>query len=102
IGQIEQAFSEARARHGEAAAGASLLMTGPGIFAVQSRSTIQEEISSLVLISTALIVLLLLIIYRSLSVLVLGLVPMLSGAIVAVAAVSMGFGIVHGVTLGFG
>lgn len=102
IVQIEQAFSEARARHGEAAAGASLLMTGPGIFAVQSRSTIQEEISSLVVISTTLIVLLLLVIYRSLSVLVLGLIPMLSGAIVAVAAVSMGFGIVHGVTLGFG
>ena len=102
IAQIRQAFAAGVAQGGEGAADAHLLMTGPGIFAVESRSTIQEEISSLVLISTALIVLLLLAIYRSFSVLVLGLIPMVSGAIVAVAAVSMGFGIVHGVTLGFG
>ncbi len=102
IAQVEQAFAASIVKQGEMAAAASLLMTGPGIFAVQSRSTIQKEIGSLVAISTSLIILLLLVIYRSLSVLVLGLIPMLSGAVVAVAAVSMGFGIVHGVTLGFG
>lgn len=102
IAQLEQAFAASVVKHGEMAADARLLMTGPGIFAVQSRSTIQEEIGSLVVISTSLIILLLLLIYRSLPVLVLGLIPMLSGAVVAVAAVSMGFGIVHGVTLGFG
>ena len=40
--------------------------------------------------------------YRSVRVLVLAMLPVLSGIICGIAAVSMGFGFVHGITLGFG
>ncbi|MEO7761074.1 MAG: MMPL family transporter, partial [Casimicrobiaceae bacterium] len=76
-----------------------LLMTGPGVFAVRSRATIQHEVLRLALLSTAIIVTLLLAIYRSPTALGLGLLPVASGALAAVAAVSLGFGEVHGLTL---
>jgi predicted exporter len=41
-------------------------------------------------------------VYRSFSALVLGFLPVISGALAGVAAVSLGFGAVHGITLGFG
>jgi predicted exporter len=49
-----------------------------------------------------LIVTLLLGVYRSVPALLLGLVPVASGALAGVAAVSLGAGVVHGITLGFG
>jgi predicted exporter len=45
---------------------------------------------------------LLLFVYRSLPALLLGLVPVASGALAGIAAVALGFGAVHGITLGFG
>jgi predicted exporter len=48
------------------------------------------------------VVALLLIVYRSLPALGLGLLPVTTGALVGVAAVALGFGAVHGITLGFG
>ena len=45
---------------------------------------------------------LLLLVYRSFTALALGLLPVLSGALAGVAAVSLGFGSVHGITIGFG
>jgi hypothetical protein len=71
-------------------------------FAVASRATIQREVLRLSLLSAAIIVTLLLVIYRSLTALALGLLPVVSGALAAIAAVSLGFGEVHGLTLGFG
>ncbi len=52
--------------------------------------------------SSILVVTLLLVVYRSLSALGLGLLPVATGALVGVAAVALGFGAVHGITLGFG
>ena len=87
-----------------ATAGASLrlLLSGPPLFAVQARSTIEHEAVRLSLLSGALIVTLLLLVYRSLRTLLLGLLPVLSGALIGVATVALGFGVVHGITLGFG
>jgi predicted exporter len=79
-----------------------LQMSGPGVFSVAARETIKREVLRLSLLSTAAIVLLLLAVYRSVPALVLGLVPVASGALAGVAAVALGFGVVHGVTLGFG
>lgn len=79
-----------------------LVMTGPGVFSVSSRETIRGEAIRLSTLSTVIIVTLLLLIYRSLPPLVLGLLPVATGALAGVAAVSLGFGVVHGVTLGFG
>lgn len=81
---------------------AKLLMTGPGVFSVTSRDAIQSQVSTLSVIGTALIATLLLLVYRSLAALVLGLLPVVSGALAGIAAVSLGFGSVHGITLGFG
>ena len=115
---IRASFREALARQATAApvaapapartpaaaghAGATLLMTGPGVFAVEARQTIKSEVTRLFLISSALIIALLVFVYRSVPALLLGLVPVASGALAGIAAVALGFGVVQGVTLGFG
>ena len=81
---------------------AKLVMTGPGVFSVTSRDTIKSQVSSLSIVGIVLISALLLLVYRSFTALVLGLLPVVSGALVGIAAVSLGFGSVHGITLGFG
>jgi predicted exporter len=81
---------------------AAIVLTGPGVFGVNARNTITEESSRLAVISTVLIIILLLAIYRSLTALLLGLTPVLSGIVAGVAAVSLGFDVVHAVTIGFG
>jgi len=79
-----------------------LLLTGPGVFSVEARATIEHEAVRLSLLSTTLIVTLLLLVYRSVPTLLFGLLPVASGALAGVAAVALGFGVVHGITLGFG
>jgi predicted exporter len=81
---------------------ASLEMSGPGVFSVAARGTIKQQVMRLSILSTALITLLLLWVYRSFRALVLGLIPVASGALAGIAAVALGFGAVHGITLGFG
>jgi predicted exporter len=80
----------------------SLQLTGPGVFSVQARDTIKRQAIRLSLVSTSLIIALLLCAYRSLPVLLFGLLPVASGALAGVAAVALGFGVVQGITLGFG
>jgi predicted exporter len=81
---------------------ARLVMSGAGVSSVSSRTTIQDEVGRLATASFVLVVCLLLAVYRSVTLLVLGLLPVLSGVAAGVAAVSLGFGQVHGLTLGFG
>lgn len=82
--------------------GARVQMTGPGVFSVQSRDSIRDDATRFSLIATLLVASMLLWLYRSPRVLVLGLLPVLSGALAGVVAVSLGFGSVHGITLAFG
>ncbi len=79
-----------------------LVMSGAGVSSASSRNTIEQEVSRLATASFVLVVGLLLLIYRSASLLLLGLLPVLSGVAVGIASVSIGFGQVHGLTLGFG
>lgn len=79
-----------------------LVMSGAGVSSAASRKTIQEEVERLATASFVLVVCLLLAVYRSPTLLVLSLLPVLSGVAAGVAAVSLGFGQVHGLTLGFG
>jgi predicted exporter len=81
---------------------ARLVMSGAGVSSAASRDTIQEEVERLATASLVLVVCLLLVVYRSATLLVLGLLPVLSGVAAGIAAVSLGFGQVHGLTLGFG
>jgi predicted exporter len=101
MARIRQAFDEAQ-RQQQGASAVKLVMTGPGVFSVLSRQTIETEVTRLSILSTLIIITLLLIVYRSFTALALGLLPVLSGALVGVVAVSLGFGAVHGITLGFG
>ena len=94
--RVQQAFARAQA------GGARLLATGPGVFSVKTRAAIKGDAWRLSLIATILVALLLLAVYRSPRLLGLGLLPVASGALAGVAAVSLGFGTVHGITLGFG
>jgi predicted exporter len=79
-----------------------LLMTGPGVFSVETRDNIRHDVARLSAVSLVLIVALLLVVYRSPFTLVLGLLPVLSGVAAGLGAVSLAFGTVHGITLGFG
>jgi predicted exporter len=98
---IHNAFDHARTTV-PAAQSARLLETGPGVFAVDTRNMTKQDVTRLSLLAAAGAVCFLLFAYRSPRVLVLGLLPVASGALVAIAAVSVNFGFVHGVTLGFG
>lgn len=102
VAAMETHFHEAAAAVGDAARGAHLLLTGPGVFSAHARALVQHDVARLTTLSAALVVALLLFVYRSPTALALGLVPVASGALVGVAAVSLGFGAVHGITLGFG
>jgi predicted exporter len=82
--------------------GAKLLPAGPGVFSVYARERIKRDALRFSLIATLLIGAMLLALYRSPRVLGLALVPVASGALAGVAAVSLAYGSVHGVTLGFG
>ena len=100
---VRSAFAQAmRELPPQEQAGMHLLLSGPPVFAVAARALIEGEALKLSAISSALIALLLLSVYRSVPALVLGMVPVASGALAGVAAVALGFGAVHGITLGFG
>lgn len=103
IEAVKQAFDQARfALPGDAGSAMVMELSGPGLFAVQSRESIKEEVSRLLLISTLGIVLVLMWAYRSPRLLALGLLPMLSGALAGVVVVSLVYGTVFGITVGFG
>jgi len=85
-----------------APSGLRLLLSGPAVFTVDARDTIKRQVTRLSLLSSVLIVCLLLLVYRSGTMLLLGLLPVVTGALTGVAAVALGAGIVHGITLGFG
>ena len=102
----EQAAGAIREAHGKAAQDANaelrLMMTGPGVFSVSARHRIKDDALRFSLIATVLVGAMLFALYRSWRVLGLGLLPVATGALAGVTAVSLGFGSVHGITLGFG
>ncbi|HUP29254.1 MAG TPA: MMPL family transporter [Usitatibacter sp.] len=102
IAALDAAFAKARSEAGAAAANARAVMTGPGVFAARSRAMIEHDVKRLTTVSAGIVIVLLLLVYRSPVALALGLVPVVSGALAGIAAVSLGFGAVHGITLGFG
>ena len=79
-----------------------LHLTGPGVFAVESRRAIQHDARRLTLIATILVSALLLVVLRSPRFLLWAALPTATGALAGLAAVAIAFGSIHGVTLGFG
>ncbi|MBU1236382.1 MAG: MMPL family transporter [Gammaproteobacteria bacterium] len=82
--------------------GAQLRVSGAPVFSLEARATIRSEVERLAIISAIGIITVLLLAYRSFTALTLGLLPVLSGALAGVAAVILGFGSIHGITIGFG
>ncbi|HMZ01233.1 MAG TPA: MMPL family transporter, partial [Burkholderiaceae bacterium] len=85
-----------------AAKGLTLELSGPGIFATQSRASIQHEVERLAWAGTAVMLGLLWLAFGSLRPLGVAMLPVASGVLAGIAAVALGFGTVHGMTLGFG
>ncbi len=103
IEAIRAAFSAAvRESSDNGAKELQLKLSGPGVFAVEARAKIERAAVRLSIASSVLVVTLLFAVYRSLPALALGLMPVASGALIGIAAVALGFGAVHGITLGFG
>lgn len=102
LATIRAAFDRAQQATTLSGRDARMIMTGPGVFSVSSRDIIKSEVTRLSIVSTVAIIVLLLIVYRSLRTLALGTLPVLTGILAGIAAVSLGFGTVHGITVGFG
>src|ERR1700733_867268 len=103
IEAVRAAFAAAvRESAGSGAKNLRLTLSGPGVFAVAARAKIERAAVRLSIASSILVVTLLFAVYRSLPALALGLAPVASGAVIGIAAVALGFGAVHGITLGFG
>jgi predicted exporter len=100
VAAVRAAFDAALANGSRTSA--TLEMSGPGVFSVAARANIRHQVTLLSIISTLMITLMLLWVYHSFRALVLGLIPVASGALAGISAVALGFGSVHGITLGFG
>ncbi|MDH4078190.1 MAG: MMPL family transporter [Nitrospira sp.] len=79
-----------------------LLMSGPGVFAVEIQRMIETEAWWLSTAAAVLVLLFLFFSYRSLTLVLLSLIPISSGIVAGMIAVNAWFGFVHGITVGFG
>ena len=80
----------------------TLTVSGAGAFSALMKNRTQSEAKWLGTVDSIAMILLLLVAYRSLSVVVLAALPLISAGIAGLAAVSAVFGEIHGITLAFG
>ncbi len=97
IGALQAAFAALPGR-GDAA----LTLSGPGWFSLVVDARTRAQAHWLGLLSSAGFLLLLLFAYRNLEAVLMGALPVASGALAGVGALALGFGSVHGITLAFG
>jgi predicted exporter len=109
IRAVEAAFANAKAKLAAqnnprvaTATNATLSLAGPGAFSAMSRERIQQDATAYSTIALAMVVVLIWLVYRSPRVMVLGLLPVVTGIVVGIATVALVFDHVHGITLGFG
>ncbi len=105
LNAVRNAFIEQAQRPGAdsgAEATLRLELSGAGSFGVAARERIKGEVERLAIWGTAAMVGLLWLAFASLRSLAVALLPVASGVLAGIAAVSLGFGQVHGMTLGFG
>ncbi len=79
-----------------------LQVSGPGLFAVQSREVIRSESQHLSMIASAAIVVILLLVYRSLRVAILAALPLITAMLAGSCLAGLLFGELYGITLAFG
>ncbi|CAD0357477.1 MMPL family transporter [Xanthomonas hortorum] len=80
----------------------TLVLTGPGAFAVEITARTQGEAQWIGTLDTVGLVLLLLVAYRSWKIPVLGVLPLASAGLAGLGAVALLFDGVHGITVAFG
>ncbi len=97
IDGIQQAFHRL-----PGSAGTKLEMSGPGYFSVMIGAQTRHQADWIGRISTTGFVALLLLAYRSISSLLLSALPIVSAALAGIAALTVAFPEVHGITLAFG
>lgn len=85
-----------------AAPGLTLQMSGAPVFSVDSRAQIEREVRWLAIAGSVLMTCLLLLAFASLRAVLVALLPVATGVLVGISAVSLACGGVHGITLGFG
>ena len=77
-------------------------ISGPGAFNVEARDTIRADVRLLTILAVVFVTTFLFAAFRSLTFLVLVLVPLVLGVIVAIGSVLLFFGSIQGITLAFG
>jgi predicted exporter len=97
VATIEQAFAALPGTKG-----LKLELAGPGYFAVGSEQRIKTETMLLSTAASVIVILILALAFRSVTLVVLGLLPLTSGVLLAAALVSLLFGSVLGITLALG
>ncbi|NIM27964.1 MAG: MMPL family transporter [Gammaproteobacteria bacterium] len=98
--QAQRAVREAAEAAGVAPL--ALGLSGPGVYAVASRDLIRAETRRLGIAATLVVMLIVLVSYRSLRLLLVGAIPLVSAVVAGVLAVDLVFGAVHGIALAFG
>jgi predicted exporter len=97
---VRQSFAATQAASARPAL--TLQLSGTPVFSVDSRAQIKGEVEWLTLTGTVLISALLLAAFASPAALAVAMLPVASGVLAGIVGVSLVFGNVHGVTLGFG
>ena len=102
IARARSAFGALSAPATPASPQLRLLASGPGVFAAQSRAQIEREVRLLAIVGSVVMGSLLLLAFASLRALAVAMLPVATGIVAGIVAVSLTFGAVHGITLGFG
>jgi predicted exporter len=100
IARVHAAFEAATRDMGASAP--RLLLSGPPVFSVMSRDKIKSEAIHLAVVGGIVMGGLLLLAFASPRALVIAFLPVATGVVIGTASVSLVFGSVHGLTLGFG
>jgi len=79
-----------------------LIVSGPAVFAVNSRRVIKSEVQIISLTASLLIAAILLIAYRALRLAVISSLPLMTAILAGAVTVGLLFGSIHGITLAFG
>ncbi len=80
----------------------SMVMTGPPVFAVDTRDVIRSDVRLLSTLAVIAVAAFLFLVFWSGTFLLLVMIPLAIGSLVAIASVVLVFGSIHGVTLAFG
>jgi len=97
VAAVERAFAAARG-----AEPAELILSGGGVLAARAQEIVRGEVNRLGVVATVVLTGLLLLAYRSIHVVALSVIPVVSGLLAGAVVVGLVFGELHGITLAFG